>query len=83
MAMTYLDAQETKMKEEINKVLQDTKNFHLQCDGLNNIRNESVTNFVISKPEISTFFYISRRKYWFRANFRFPVFNGFTRFGMS
>ena len=30
-----------------------------------------------------TFFYISRRKYWFRANFRFPVFDGFTRFGMS
>ena len=32
---------------------------------------------------IFTFFYISRRKYWFRANFRFPVFDGFTRFGMS
>ena len=28
-----------------------------------------------------TFFYISRRKFWFRANFRFPVFDGFTRFG--
>ena len=32
---------------------------------------------------IFTFFYISRRKYWFGANFRFPVFDGFTRFGMS
>ena len=32
---------------------------------------------------IFTFFYVSRRKYWFRANFRFPVFDGFTRFGMS
>ena len=30
-----------------------------------------------------TFFYIDRRKYWFRANFRFPVFDRFTRFGMS
>ena len=30
-----------------------------------------------------TFFYVSRRKYWFRANFRFPVLDGFTRFGMS
>ena len=30
-----------------------------------------------------TFFYVSWRKYWFRANFRFPVFDGFTRFGMS
>ena len=30
-----------------------------------------------------TLFYISRRKYWFRANFRFPVFDGFTCFGMS
>ena len=26
---------------------------------------------------------LSRRKYWFRANFRFPVFDGFRRFGMS
>ena len=32
---------------------------------------------------IFTFFYINRRKYWFRANFRFSVFDGFTRFGMS
>ena len=32
---------------------------------------------------VFTFFYISRRKYWFHANFQFPVFNGFTRFGMS
>ena len=30
-----------------------------------------------------TFFHISRRKYWFRANFRFLIFDGFTRFGMS
>ena len=32
---------------------------------------------------IITFFYVSRRKYWFRAKFRFPVFDGFTRFGIS
>ena len=30
-----------------------------------------------------TFFYISRRKNWFRTNFRFPVFDGFTLFEMS
>ena len=30
-----------------------------------------------------TFFYINRGKYWFRAKFRFLVFDGFTRFGMS
>ena len=30
-----------------------------------------------------TFFYINRRKYCFRANFRFVAFDGFTRFGMS
>ena len=30
----------------------------------------------------SPIFYI-RRKYWNRENFRLPVFNGFTRFGMS
>ena len=27
--------------------------------------------------------YMSRKKYWFRANFPFPVFDGITRFGMS
>ena len=30
-----------------------------------------------------TFFYIRRRKYRFRANFRFPVFDRLTCFGMS
>ena len=30
-----------------------------------------------------TFFCINRKKYWCRVNFRFPVFGGFTRFGMS
>ena len=43
--------------------------------------------FLFRKKEnemnIFTFFYISRKKYWFCANFRFPVFDGFTRFGMS
>ena len=29
-----------------------------------------------------TFFYVNRRKYCFRENFRFPVFDRFTRFGM-
>ena len=29
------------------------------------------------------FFYVNRRKYWFRENFRLPVFDGFTRFGIS
>ena len=28
------------------------------------------------------FFYINRRKYWFRSNIRFPIFDGFTRFGI-
>ena len=36
-----------------------------------------------SKFAIFIFFYISRKKYWFRANFWFPVFHGFTCFGMS
>ena len=29
------------------------------------------------------FFYINWIKYWFRKNFRFPVFDGFTRFRIS
>ena len=37
---------------------------------------KEVTNLI-------AFFYINRRKYWFRANFRFPVFDEITRFGMS
>ena len=32
---------------------------------------------------IFTFFYIKRRKHWFRGNFRFPFFIGFIRFGIS
>ena len=28
-----------------------------------------------------TFFYVNKSKYWFRENFRLPVFDGFTRFG--
>lgn len=51
MATTYLEAQYTEMKEEVNKALQDTKHLHMQCDGWSNIRNESIINFVISKPE--------------------------------
>ena len=31
---------------------------------------------------IFTFFYVNRKKDWFHANFRFSVFDGFTRFGM-
>ena len=30
-----------------------------------------------------TFFYVCRRKYWFRKNIWLLVFDGFTRFGMS
>lgn len=51
MSTTYLEAQYTEMKEEITKIIQETKNLHLQCDGWSNIRNESIINFVISKPE--------------------------------
>ena len=45
----------------------------------------SLNNFCViyDSPLLFTFFYVSRRKYWFRANFRFPVFDGFTPFGMS
>ena len=32
---------------------------------------------------VFNFFYINRRKNWLRENFRFPVFDGFKRFGMS
>ena len=41
---------------------------------------------LIMMSEINTifiFFYINRRKYCFRVNFLLPVFDGFTRFGMS
>lgn len=51
LSSTYLDAQFTEMQTEINKQLQDTKNLYLQCDGWSNLRNESIINFVVSKPE--------------------------------
>ena len=34
-------------------------------------------------PIVFIFFYVSRRMYWFRANFRFPDFDGFIHFEMS
>ena len=40
-------------------------------------------HLVLLKFAFFTFFYINRRKYWFRANFRLPIFDGLTRFEMS
>jgi hypothetical protein len=39
------------MQNEVSNQLKDSKHLHLQCDGWSNIRNESIVNFVISKPE--------------------------------
>lgn len=39
------------MQGEINKQLGEVKNLHLQCDGWSNLKNESIINFIISKPE--------------------------------
>ena len=37
----------------------------------------------LNLDNIFAFFYINRKKYWFRENFRIPVFDGFTRFRVS
>ena len=58
-----------KLKKKIEQhILKQDKNF---------------TRNVNNNAHIFTFFYISRKKYWFRANFRFLVFDGFTHFRMS
>lgn len=51
LASTYLDAQYTEMQTEVSKQLQDSKDLHLQCDGWSNLNNESIINFVVSKPD--------------------------------
>ena len=43
----------------------------------------SLFAFLCLLNDFFTLFYINRKKYWFRANFRLLVFDGFTRFGMS
>lgn len=51
LASTYLDAQYAEMQSNINKQLEEAKILHLQCDGWSNLKNESIINFIISKPE--------------------------------
>lgn len=51
LSSSYLDAQFVEMEGNINKQLEEAKNLHLQCDGWSNLRNESIINFIISKPE--------------------------------
>jgi len=51
LSSSYLDAQYTEMQGEVKDQLEQSKNLHLQCDGWSNLKNESIINFVISKPE--------------------------------
>lgn len=51
LASTYLDSQYSEMQCEVKRQLTESKHLHLQCDGWSNIRNESIINFVISKPQ--------------------------------
>ena len=54
----------------------ETNLFQSSFDYLDDTYTETVFGYF-------TFFYINRRKHWFRQNFRFPVFDGFIRFGIS
>lgn len=51
LASTYLDAQYSEMQCEVKRQISESKHLHLQCDGWSNIKNESIINFVISKPQ--------------------------------
>lgn len=51
VASTYLDAQYAETQAEVTSLLEESKNLHLQCDGWSNLKNESIINFVVSKPE--------------------------------
>lgn len=51
IATKYLDEEYTCIQNEISSSIQDAQNLSLQCDGWSNIRNESIIDFVISKPE--------------------------------
>lgn len=51
LSSTYLDAQYTEMQGNVNKQLEEARNLHLQVDGWSNLKNESIINFIISKPE--------------------------------
>lgn len=53
IASTYLDSQYAEMQNDITTQLKNSKTLHLQCDSWSNIRNESIINIVILKPEPS------------------------------
>ncbi|CAH1106011.1 unnamed protein product [Psylliodes chrysocephalus] len=46
------------MQSEIKADLKNSNNLHLQCEGGSNLRNESIVNFVITKPEPRFFDFI-------------------------
>lgn len=39
------------MKADANKILEESIHLHLQCDRWSNLKNKSVINFTVSKPE--------------------------------
>lgn len=51
LTSTYLKAQYAEMQNEVTSQINEAKHLHLQCDGWSNIRNESIVNFIVSKPE--------------------------------
>lgn len=48
---TLLNAEYQEIKNENMELLEEAVNLNLQVDGWSNIRNESILNFVVTKPE--------------------------------
>lgn len=51
ISSSLLEKEYGKICSEVHEAIQHAPNLSLQCDGWSNIRNESIVNFVISKPE--------------------------------
>ncbi|XP_065224145.1 uncharacterized protein LOC135848237 [Planococcus citri] len=51
IAKQHLEKHYEEMICNVNEKLKNSDNFHLQCDGWSNIRNEGIINFMICLPE--------------------------------
>lgn len=51
LGSTYLEKHMAEAQSVVQKEVQETATYHLQCDGWSNVRNEGIINFVLNKPE--------------------------------
>lgn len=51
LSTTLLEMEYLQQKNQVDNAIKESNYLNLQCDGWSNVRNESIINFVITKPE--------------------------------